>query len=45
MGDVDKFKIYYSQVENLFLENKIEEVIVACPNCFNTIKNIANQLK
>ena len=36
--DVDKFKIYYSQVENLFLENKIEEVIVACPNCFNTIK-------
>ena len=38
MGDMDKFKIYYSQVENLFLENEIEEVIVACPNCFNNKK-------
>ena len=45
MGDVDKFKIYYSQVENLFLENKIEEVIVACPNCFNTIKKYSKSVK
>ena len=45
MGDVDKFKIYYSQVENLFLEDKIEEVIVACPNCFNTIKKYSKTVK
>ena len=45
MGDVDKFKIYYSQVDNLFLENKIEEVIVACPNCFNTIKKYSKSVK
>ena len=45
MGDMDKFKIYYSQVENLFLENEIEEVIVACPNCFNTIKQYSKSVK
>lgn len=45
MGDTDKFKKYYSQVEKLFLENEIEEVIVVCPNCFNTIKNHTKSIK
>lgn len=45
MGDNDKFIKYYSQVEELFLKNEIDEVIVACPNCFATIKKYSKSIK
>lgn len=45
MGDIDKFKIYYSKLEDLLKNNNISEVIVACPNCFDTIRNHSNQVK
>lgn len=38
IGDSSKFEKYYSEVDKLFKNNEISEVIVACPNCFNTIK-------
>ncbi|MGO0882911.1 (Fe-S)-binding protein [Clostridioides difficile] len=39
MGDTNKFDEYYSKIEKMFRKNDIDEVIVACPNCFNTIRN------
>ena len=45
MGDEKKFKKYYSKLDNIFKENKIEEVIVACPNCFDTIRNSSKDIK
>lgn len=38
MGDEDKFKKYYSNLENYIKKENIDEIIVACPNCYNTIK-------
>lgn len=38
MGDMNKFEKYYSKLERVFKEDSIDEVIVACPNCFNTIR-------
>lgn len=45
MGDMDKFKKYYSKLEKIIEENNIEEVIVACPNCLNTIRKYSKNLK
>lgn len=45
MGDTDKFEKYYSKLDNLFEENNISEVIVACPNCFDTIRNSSKCVK
>lgn len=45
MGDIDGFKGYYSRLERLFEENDISEVIVACPNCYNTIKSNSPNVK
>lgn len=38
MGDEVKFKKYYSNLENYIKKENIGEIIVACPNCYNTIK-------
>lgn len=45
MGDIDKFKKYYSKLDKLFEDNDIDEVIVACPNCFDTIRNSSKNIK
>lgn len=45
MGDSDTFKKYYSRVDDLLKKNNIEEVIVACPNCFSTIKQYSKSIK
>lgn len=45
MGDEKKFKDYYSKLEKIFKENEIEEVIVACANCLDTIKNNSKDIK
>lgn len=45
MGDEKKFKNYYSKLDNILKENEIEEVIVACANCLDTIKNSSKDIK
>lgn len=45
MGDVDTFKKYYSKLEKIFNNEDIEEIIVACPNCFSTIKSNSKNIK
>ncbi|WP_425446880.1 (Fe-S)-binding protein [Dethiothermospora halolimnae] len=45
MGDVDKFNKYYNIVNNEFVKNGIEEVIVACENCYKTIKENSKGLR
>ena len=45
MGDEKKFKSYYSKLDNILKENEIEEVIVACANCFDTIRNGSKDVK
>lgn len=45
MGDIEKFNFYYSDLEKLFEEENITEVIVACANCFDTIKNHSKNIK
>ncbi|MGL5347589.1 MAG: (Fe-S)-binding protein [Peptostreptococcaceae bacterium] len=45
MGDIKKFEKYYSNLEKIFEEDNITEVIVACPNCFSTIKKYSNNIK
>ncbi|AOY77832.1 (Fe-S)-binding protein [Clostridium formicaceticum] len=44
MGDMNTFKKYYSTVQKTFNTSFIEEVIVACQNCYHTIsENSPNQ--
>ncbi len=38
MGQKDKFNDLYETVQNEFEDSDIEEVIVACQNCYNVIK-------
>ena len=45
MGDEDKFKKYYSSLETYIKKEGIDEIIVACPNCYNTIKNYSKNVK
>lgn len=45
MGDIDKFKKYYSQLDEIIEKNNIEEIIVACPNCYNTIGKNSKDIK
>lgn len=45
MGNIDKFEKYYSNLELIFEKDNIDEVIVACPNCFNTIKKYSKGIK
>lgn len=45
MGDSDKFKKYYSKLNRSVKEKNISEIIVACPNCFDTIKNHSKDIK
>ena len=45
IGDKEKFKKYYSQIEELIKENNICEIIVACPNCYQTIKENSTNIK
>lgn len=45
LGDKDKFNQYYYRLEKLFKENNINEVIVACPNCYKTIKENSPNVK
>lgn len=45
IGDLDRFNNYYSKLESKFNENDIYEVIVACPNCYKTIKHNSKNIK
>lgn len=45
MGDIDKFNKYYSNLQSMIDENNIDEIIVACPNCFKTINNHSKNIK
>ncbi|RDY26346.1 (Fe-S)-binding protein [Romboutsia weinsteinii] len=45
MGDTEKFKKYYTKLDKIFNKNDIYEVIVACPNCFDTIRKNSNNIK
>ncbi len=38
MGDMDNFNKYYATVQNTFDTNEVEEIIVACQNCYKTIE-------
>lgn len=45
MGDIDRFNKYYSKLEKIIENNQIEEIIVACPNCYNTISKYNKHVK
>lgn len=45
MGDSYKFEKYYSKLNQMIEEKNISEIIVACPNCFDTIKNNSKDIK
>lgn len=42
MGKEEKFKEYFSILENEFLSKKVKKVITGCQNCFMTISNNSN---
>ncbi|MEW8955729.1 (Fe-S)-binding protein [Clostridium sp.] len=39
MGDIEGFKGYSSRLNKIIEDNNIEEVIVACENCYKTIES------
>lgn len=45
MGDTYKFKSYYSKLEEIIYKNSIEELVVACPNCYSTISKYNRNIK
>jgi Fe-S oxidoreductase len=45
MGDIDKFNKYYSSLEKKIKDDNIKEIIVACPNCYNTISKNSKNIK
>ncbi len=45
MGDIEKFNKYYSSLEKEIHDEGIEEIIVACPNCYNTISKNSKDIK
>lgn len=45
MGDMEKFEKYFSKLENKYKNSEVEEVIVACPNCFSTIRKYSSNVK
>lgn len=45
MGERERFNELYSGVKDEFEENEVDEVIVACLNCYNTIKRNSKNLK
>ncbi|WP_081016457.1 (Fe-S)-binding protein [Paraclostridium sordellii] len=45
MGEVEKFNKYYDKIESLISNNEIEEIIVACPNCYNTLSKNSKSIK
>lgn len=45
MGDTEKFEQYYSKLEKQIHDENINEIIVACPNCYNTISKNSKGVK
>ncbi|MEF9992645.1 MAG: (Fe-S)-binding protein [Romboutsia sp.] len=45
MGDVEKFESYYEKLNNIFSNDEVVEIIVACPNCLKTIKEHSKNIK
>lgn len=45
IGDAYKFKKYYKNLQEEIEKMQVEEVIVACPNCFMTIKENSSSIK
>ncbi|MTI65336.1 MAG: (Fe-S)-binding protein [Firmicutes bacterium] len=44
-GDLEKFNIYFSNLKNDIDKMKADEIIVACSNCYNTLKKNTNNIK
>lgn len=42
IGDIKTFNKYFESLMKDLTDMKVDEVIVACPNCYNTIKNNSN---
>ncbi|MTI48762.1 MAG: (Fe-S)-binding protein [Firmicutes bacterium] len=42
MGDMEQFKEYNKKLEKEFSDNNIDEIIVACQNCFKTFEVSSN---
>ncbi len=45
LGDKKKFNYYFGSLQNDFENSNVDEVIVACENCYNTIKNNSPNIK
>ena len=45
MGDMDSFNDYYSRVQQSFDNEEVQEVVVACLNCFKTLSKNSPNLK
>ena len=45
MGDDDKFEKYYSTLESYIKKEEIKEIVVACPNCYKTLKKFSKNIK
>ena len=43
--DMDSFERYYTKLDEKLKDNKINKVIVACPNCYKTIKSNSKQIE
>ena len=45
MGESEKFSKLYNDLDREFKNNNVKEVIVACENCYKTIKNNSPDIK
>ncbi|WP_461204847.1 (Fe-S)-binding protein [Clostridium sp. DL1XJH146] len=45
LGDNKKFNNYYDSLQNDFEKSNVSEVIVACENCYNSLKNNSPNIK
>lgn len=45
LGDMKSFEDYYGKVQDSFDMNSVDEVITACPNCFNMITKYSKEQK
>ena len=45
MGEFDKFSVLYKSLQDDFEESGVEEVIVACQNCYKVIKENSPNIK
>lgn len=44
LGNQEKFSLYFNEMREYLISNKIKRVIVACPNCFKVFKGYGEGL-